>query len=965
MRPLYQLVINIQAGRATFEKGVLLMSRDALIVGINQYQALPGLNAPAADAEAVAARLQTQGEFRVQRMPEVIKNKQATVGQRRGVTAQMLEDALIKLFKPKGKNIPNTAFFYFSGHGLQREAGIQEGYLATSDTNPSVGNFGISLNWLRRLLQQSPVRQIVVILDCCHSGELLTFRDADPGARAGIDRCFMAASREYESAYEALAGKHSVFTQALLSGLNPYQQEGGKVSNHALTEHISQQLRGELQQPLFENSGSEIVLTRVSGLKAAFSKTPISTFTRLKQLSFGFCPYRGLSPFDEAHADYFFGREALTDQLLTKIESSSFCALVGASSSGKTSLLRAGLAHHLRKGDRIPGSDRWAIKLITPTQHPIKGLAAAFAGPSSDDVQRASQMHQAESLLQDHGGSGLAQLIRAALMKPGETSIPSTSKLWLIIDQFEELFTCTSNASVRAERQRFIQCLVDTLQDPSIPLGIVIGLRADVTDELLPYPALKALVEKNTVLVTPMTYDQIKAVVQKPAQKMGIELDPTMLYTLTMDTNGAPGELALIQQTLLELWRRRDSCLAGSAPPKLTMDTYMALGGVKQVMTHRATTVYESLSEEKQRAARRIFLTLCELGEGREDHRRRALRSELVNENFPAELIDCTLDDLSAARLIVVSQASISTSCCTEQGTELPSATWQTQRDESSPLSTWFLNNVPTAPQPVIGSPRTLDIVHDSLINDWDLLRTWLAESRQTMRQQRRIERQAQEWAERQRPTSPEYLLGGTQLQEALAFLQLNRQDLSELAQDFVMTSRKVHNRLRLRTSMLIPIALIAGMAASLVSRFIFPAAPELPEAADVQPAATPSTARPGPQSQTNADPAQDTAVSPGNSSPEDSSLGIWQRRDSAATPTIPAEPPGPTEAPTPVIQMDPAVNSAIAEGDFVVVPAGKMPSPSNPDEEVEIWLIQPSGSDPMALEFEPTPEPAAVSSRD
>ena len=125
------------------------MSRDALIVGVNQYQSLPGLNAPAADAEAVAARLQTQGEFRVHRLPEVIKNGRATVGSRRGVTSQMLEESLVQLFKPKGKNVPTTALFYYSGHGLQREAGIQEGYLATSDTDPNKGNFGISLFWLR------------------------------------------------------------------------------------------------------------------------------------------------------------------------------------------------------------------------------------------------------------------------------------------------------------------------------------------------------------------------------------------------------------------------------------------------------------------------------------------------------------------------------------------------------------------------------------------------------------------------------------------------------------------------------------------------------------------------------------------------------------------------------------------------------------------------------------------------
>ncbi|MEM9947256.1 MAG: caspase family protein [Cyanobacteria bacterium P01_D01_bin.36] len=915
------------------------MSRDALIVGINQYRSLPALNAPAADADAVAARLQAQGEFRVQRMPEVIKNKQATVGLRRGVTSQMLEDALVQLFKPKGKNIPNTAVFYFSGHGLQRDAGIQEGYLATSDVDPANGNFGISLNWLRRLLQQSPVRQIVVILDCCHSGELLTFKDADPGARSGIDRLFMAASREYESAYESLEGKHSVFTKALLSGLNPYEQDGGKVNSYGLTEHISQQLRGELQQPLFESSGSEIVLTRVSGLKAAFSKTPISTFTRLKKLSFGFCPYRGLSPFDEAHADYFFGREELTTQLLEKIEHGNFCALIGASSSGKTSLLRAGLAHHLRKGDRITGSENWDVRLITPTQHPIRGLAAAFTATTQDEVQRAGQMHQAESLLSVHGGSGLTQLIRSSLMKPGETSIPSTSKLWLVIDQFEELFTPSSDAAVLAERQQFIHCLMEAIAEPSIPLGIVIGLRADAMDGLLPYERLKALVEKNTVLLTPMSYDQIKDVVKKPAEKMGIELDPTMLYNLTMDTNGAPGELALIQQTLLELWRKRETGVAGSTAPKLTMEAYMNLGGVKNVMTHRASTVFESLNEEMQPAARRIFLSLCELGEGREDHRRRAFRSELLNENFPAEIIDATLDKLATERLVIVSQAAVSTNCCSDQGVEMPSATWQTQRDESSPLSTWFLDNVSTTAMPILGSPRTIDLVHDSLVNDWDLLRTWLAESRSIMRQQRRLERQAQEWAERNRPNGTEYLLGGTQLQEALAFLQLNRSELSNLAQDFIANSRRIQNRLRLRTSMLIPLALIAGMAASIVSRLIFPPAPSQTPTQEVAPAAGSESA----EEQTE--------------TVEEQELGIWQRRPAESSAEVPVEA---AASDAPVIQVSPEMSDAIADGDYMLVPAGKMPSPSDPNQEVEIWLMQPNDV-AMPVPIDSEKAPAAV----
>ncbi|PZO11654.1 MAG: hypothetical protein DCF25_18990 [Leptolyngbya foveolarum] len=892
------------------------MSRDALIVGVNQYQSLPGLNAPAADAEAVAARLQTQGEFRVHRLPEVIKQGRATVGSRHGVTSQMLEESLVQLFKPKGKNVPATALFYYSGHGLQREAGIQEGYLATSDTDPNKGNFGISLFWLRRLLQQSPVRQIVVILDCCHSGELLSFSDADPGARSGIDRLFMAASREYESAYEALAGKHSVFTEALLSGLNPYSKEGGKVSNHALTEHVSQQLRGEIQQPLFESSGSEIVLTWVSGLKAAFSKTPITTFAKLKQLSFGFCPYRGLSPFDEAHADYFFGREELTELLLKKVGSSDFCALVGASSSGKTSLLRAGLMHHLRKGDRLVGSENWTIKLLTPTQHPIKGLAAAFAAANADGVQRASQMHQAERLLKE-GGSGLAQLVRAALMKPGETSIPSASKLWLVIDQFEELFTPTADEPVAAERRLFIRCLTESAKEPGTPLGIVIGLRADAMDELLPYESLKTLVEDNSVVVTPMTYDQIKAVVQEPAKKMGIELDPTMLYTLAIDTNGEPGELPLIQQTLLELWRRRDSSEWGGASPKLTMDAYIALGGVKNVMTKRAEAFYESLDAEMQAAARRIFLALCELGEGRADRRRRAFRSELINERFPAELIDCALDKLASERLIVVSQAAVATNCCSEQGVEMPNAAWQTQRDESSPLATWFINNVSTTAKPILGSPRTVDIVHESLVHDWDLLRTWLAESRSVMRLQRRLEASAQEWHERNRPKGNEHLLGGTQLQETLAFLQLHRDELSGLAQDYILASRKAQHRLRLRTGMLVPVVVLTGIATFILSRLVMPPMPVTPAAVEMTEQKEKATSEP---------------------------TGLWQKQTAAPPEESAGETPAVSAAAIdrPILTTAPVMPASLSKDGYVIVPAGKMASPSNPDELIELWWIQP-----------------------
>jgi tetratricopeptide (TPR) repeat protein len=242
------------------------MSRDALLVGINtySYERLSNLTAPAIDAEAIAKLLEDYGEFKVKRLPAV-KDKQNNtirVGQKTGVTLTQLEEAIVQLFKPEGKNIPDTALLYFSGHGLRKNQGIQEGFLATSDTNPDVGNWGLRLKWLRELLQESEVRQQIIWLDCCYSGELLNFGEADPGDKGkGRDRCFIAASREFEVAYEASATNYSVLTTALLQGLKPREHQQ-RVTNYTVISAIEENLPKFPQRPIFANSGGIIHLTR-------------------------------------------------------------------------------------------------------------------------------------------------------------------------------------------------------------------------------------------------------------------------------------------------------------------------------------------------------------------------------------------------------------------------------------------------------------------------------------------------------------------------------------------------------------------------------------------------------------------------------------------------------------------------------------------------------------------------------
>jgi len=755
------------------------MLRDALVIGINTYQHLPGLHAPAHDAEAIAHQLQTYGEFRVHRLPEVIQSGQPQIGQKTPVTLRELEMALVNLFKPKGHNISHTALFYFSGHGIQKEAGIQEGYLALSDSNPEAGFYGLSLFWLRRLLQESPVRQRIVLLDCCHSGELLNFLEADPGARPGTDRLFMAASREYEPAYESLNSPYSVFTQALVTGLEP-RLETGIVTNHSLVACVSESLKAEIQQPLFESSGSEIVLTRSTG-------TP----TLAKNiLASDICPYRGLEFFDEDHADYFYGREDLTHQLVNQLQESRFAAVVGASGSGKSSLVQAGLIRELRQGRRLgselsSAANSWRIKLITPTEHPLKSLASAFVDLEATDLDRAEQLRRAEMFLRE-GDSGLAQLAHASLMTSSRTQLQQRPRLLLVIDQFEEVFTLCQGTQAEAERQQFFNCLTKAIETAGDSLSILIVLRADFFEKCSPYGDLTQQIESNLVLVTPLSYEQIKATITRPAQKVGLVCEPNLVYTMLLDVIGAPGELPLLQHALLELWNHRQ--IDPSGKTHLTLDAYTALGGVRGTLQKRATEIFDQLTPEEQVVAKRIFLALTQLGEGTEDTRRRISKSELVSPSFPIALVEQTLEKLVAAKLVIISQI--------KEG-------FQAGEPRSKGMQQWELTPLPAKGQNSsnstqvfpIGSQETIDVVHEALIRNWSLLRRWLDESREMLRRQRRIEQAAQEWDWAGQVIGVEYLLQGSRLADAQDFLSTYPKELSAIAQQYILISQQTSDR--------------------------------------------------------------------------------------------------------------------------------------------------------------------------
>nr|WP_287520665.1 caspase family protein [Okeania sp. SIO2C2] len=563
----------------------LIMSRDALVIGINtySYERLNNLTAPGQDAEAVAKLLENYGDFKVTRLPAV-KDKQnntVRVGQKTKVTLNHLENTIIQLFTPDGKP-PDTALLYFSGHGLRKSKGrIQEGFLASSDVNPDVGNWGLSLQWLRRLLQESEVRQQIIILDCCYAGEVLNIAEADPGDRGkGRDRCFIAAARAFEVAFEEVGSNHSVLTAALIKGLEPKQDRW--VTNLTLVDLVNQERNAFPQRPTFSNSGEPINLTR--RFTAVTNIPPPS--------GQGICPYKGLAYFDctEEDAKYFYGRTALTDELLEKVRVGNFLAVLGASGSGKSSVVRAGLLYQLQLGRRLSGSESWQIKIFQPGEHPLNSLALAFLDSELSDIERATQLAQAEELIKK-GSEGLRQII----------SVADTPKLLLVVDQFEEAFTLCQDTS---ERQKFFACLFDALPKTD-KLCLVLTMRADFFSKCIEqeYSGLAQLMQQHGVVVMGMSKEELKKAIVEPAKQVDLEIEPALVEQILADVADAPGYLPLLQYTLTRLWEERtDNCLQ--------LNTYVQLGGVMGTLRQRADEVYEGFSEEEKAAARYIFLEL-------------------------------------------------------------------------------------------------------------------------------------------------------------------------------------------------------------------------------------------------------------------------------------------------------------------------------------------------------------------
>jgi WD40 repeat protein/DNA-binding SARP family transcriptional activator len=316
------------------------------------------------------------------------------------------------------------------------------------------------------------------------------------------------------------------------------------------------------------------------------------------------CPFKGLASFDVDDAGVFFGRERLVAEMVARLTGAPLMGIVGPSGSGKSSALRAGLLAALAAGV-LPGSERWALALLRPGEHPLRALEQATA-----------------------------------------ESAPR-GRLVLAVDQFEEAFTACRE---EAERAAFVDALIACARDSRRRALVLIAVRADFYGRCAAYPELSRLLGANHVLVGPMRRDELRRAIELPARRAGLRAERDLTDALIADVEGEPGALPLLSTSLLELWQRRDG-------RRLRMSAYEQAGGVRGAVARLAETAYERLDPEGRVVARTIFLRLAGEGEGEAAVRRRVPLGEFDGERD--EGAAAVLAALADDRLVTIGDGEV------------------------------------------------------------------------------------------------------------------------------------------------------------------------------------------------------------------------------------------------------------------------------------------------------------------
>ncbi|TDB89857.1 hypothetical protein E1264_07080 [Actinomadura sp. KC216] len=506
------------------------------------------------------------------------------------------------------------------------------------------------------------------------------------------------------------------------------------------------------------------------------------------------CPYMGLAPFGHGHAEVFYGRKELTAQLVDaladRLDRPGILLVSGASGVGKSSLVRAGLLPALASGALSAESARWPVAVVQPTSRPIDELARVLAKIADRDP---AVVRSVLEVTPEQSHVVVRDLVDARSSTTGAAAASTGDRLVLVVDQFEQIFTLPDDADPdraglsQRQRQDFITALHAAATRPCGPGGepaavVIAVIRADLLRACAAHTELAESAKEGFFLVGPMTSAQLRLTITGPAETAGLHIDPTLVDTILADLPVSSadggyevGALPLLSEAMRVTWTHRDG-------DRLTHHGYERSGGVAHAIQTSAEAVYQSLLPAQQDTARQVFHRLTKITrDGRAVRRpmpyvRRQVDPEVGSPGPPEALI--TVEG---------------------HGTDVPAGI----EDVVDAFAAQRL---------LVVEGATAQITHDSLLQAWGRLRSWLQDEPAIRALYGQLGDDATEWARNGQPSS--YLYRGERL-AAVSNAQSHWRRapdrypaLSQEEQDFLNASVKAEiRRVQRRWSFLIALA--------------------------------------------------------------------------------------------------------------------------------------------------------------
>ncbi|MEO1525726.1 MAG: SUMF1/EgtB/PvdO family nonheme iron enzyme [Planctomycetota bacterium] len=421
-------------------------------------------------------------------------------------------------------------------------------------------------------------------------------------------------------------------------------------------------------------------------------------------------PFPGLRPYQEGEEYLFFGRENQVDGMIDKLSPTRFLAVVGASGSGKSSLVNCGLRPALRAGMMAGAGTDWRIAQFRPGSDPIAAMTAAL---SKEDLLFSGFESRGMSLF-DIVGTTLRMSRLGIVDLFQQAPINDDTNLLLVVDQFEELFRYrrlaagrkTGQFGISEDATAFVNLLL-AARVHSERIHVVITMRSDFLGDCPQFVGLAEAINDGQYLVPRLTRDERRLAITGPVRVGRGEISPMLVTRLVNDVGDNPDQLSILQHALNRTWHH---WAEGPKDGPIDFEHYERIGTMEGALDQHANDAFDLLAEEQQYLCKKLFQVLTDTASDSRGVRRPTKLGPLRENQKPqasiCDLIDAPPDQIE--EIINVFRAS----------------------------SRSFLMP-PTNEE--LGPESVVDISHESLMRVWKRLRGWADEEARSAQMYRRL----------------------------------------------------------------------------------------------------------------------------------------------------------------------------------------------------------------------------------